>query len=417
MEEENKEVVPTVESRRFKANKFLWGMLVVAVALVSFRGGHYFGKQGFVFEPKEFKIVNQKNQPGLVDYNLLWNAVDVINQKFIDKPVDPQKTLYGAVKGAVAATGDPYTDFFTPEDLKSFQTELKGSFDGIGAEVGKRNGGIVVIAPLEDSPAAKAGLLAKDYITQVDGKPTTDWTVEQAVNAIRGPKDTEVTLTIYREGKTNTFDVKIKRAKISVKSVKISYKKVNNKEIAVLTVSRFGDDTKQLFDAAVKELTNKKVAGLILDLRNDPGGYLDASVYLASYWVPAGKLIVTEAHSEKDSIPFNSLGLKKLEGINTIVLINGGSASASEILAGSLKDHKLARLVGEKSFGKGSVQELIDLPGGSAVKVTVAKWITPNGTHLNKDGLVPDIEVKRSEDDINTNKDPQMDRALEEIGK
>ena len=419
MEEQNQPepIMEAPKPRRFNQNTVIWALLFVAFVALSFKSGYSFGKQGFTFSPKEFKIINQKDQPGTVDYGLLWKAIDVINSKYIDKPVDPQKTLYGAVKGAVSASGDQYTEFFTPDDLKSFQTELKGSFDGIGAEIGKRNGAIVIVAPLDDSPAQKAGLLAKDYIVQVDGKPTTDWTIEQAVQAIRGQKGTEVTLTIFREGRTSTFEVKIQRAQISVKSVKLNYKTVGDKQIAVITVSRFGDDTEDRFAEAVKEVLAKKPYAVVLDLRNNPGGYLDAAVNLASYWVPEGKIIVTEAHSETNSTPFNSLGFKKLESMKTVVLINGGSASASEILSGALQDHKIAKLIGEKSFGKGSVQELIDLPGNSAVKVTVAKWITPSGKHLNKDGLVPDIEVKRTEEDINADKDPQMDRALEEVLK
>lgn len=413
--ENNKEetVVKTMSSGR----KVAWAIVALAVVVVSFRSGYYFGNQGFVFEPSEFKIVNQKDSPGIVDYSLLWKTIDVLNEKYIEKPVDPQKTLYGAIKGAVAASGDQYTEFFEPKDLESFKTELKGSFDGIGAEIGKRNNAIVIVAPLPDTPAAKAGLLAKDFIVQVNGQPTTDWTVEKTVNEIRGERGTEVTLMIFREGKTEPFEVKIKRDEIKVKSVKVEYKTVQDKQIAVLTLSRFGDDTEVAFDQAIKEITGKNVAGMIVDLRNNPGGYLDTAVHTASYWVPNGQLVVTERHSEKEETPFNSRGLKKLEGMKTVVLINGGSASASEILAGALQDHKLAKLIGEKSFGKGSVQELVDLPGKSALKVTVAKWITPGGKHLNKDGLVPDIEVKRTEEDINADKDPQLDRALEEVFK
>ncbi len=418
MEIENPpQLTPESQSKPRDKNKIIWTILVLSFIALSFRSGYYFGSKGFVFVPNEYKIINQKDQPGTVDYSLLWKAIDVINQKYIDKPVDPKKTLYGAVKGAVSASGDQYTEFFTPEDLESFKTELKGSFDGIGAEVGKKNDSIVIVSPLEGSPAEKAGLLPKDYIVKVDGKPTNEWTVEQAVQAIRGPKGTEVVLTIFRDGKTDTFEVKIKRAEINVKSVKLSFKENSGKNIAVITVSRFGDDTREAFANAVAEVKNKKADGLILDLRNDPGGYLDAAVDLASYWVPKGKLIVTEQHSEKDTIPFNSEGYKELEGFKTVVLINGGSASASEILAGALQDYGFGKLIGEKSFGKGSVQELIDLPGKSAVKVTVAKWITPKGKHLNKDGLIPDIEVKRTEKDFADNKDPQMDKALEEIIK
>ncbi len=392
-------------------------IIVLVAILVGYVFGFQTGKKGYTFVPKEFKIVNQADQPKTVDYQLLWDAINVINEKYIDKPVDQQKILYGAVKGAVAATGDPYTDFFEPKDLESFKTDLKGSFDGIGAEIGKKDGNIVVIAPIDDSPAKKAGIQPKDIILQVDGKSTADWSVEEAVSHIRGQKGTDVTLTIFREGKNKPFDVKVTRAQIQVKSVKWQVKDVNGKKIAVITISRFGDDTKPLFDQAVNDVLTKNINGLVVDLRNNPGGYLQTAVDLASNWVPLGKVVVTEARSQDGSQQYTANGHTRLSGIKTVVLINGGSASASEILSGALQDYKIAELIGEKSFGKGSVQELVDLRGGSAVKVTVAKWITPNGKNLNKDGLNPDVEVKLSDDDITNNRDPQMDKALQEVTK
>jgi carboxyl-terminal processing protease len=246
--------------------------------------------------------------------------------------------------------------------------------------------------------------------------------VEDAVSKIRGPHGTEVILTIYREGRTATFDVKIKRDKIAIKSVKWEIKDVGEgagkKKIAVISISRFGDDTSGLFAQAAQEALSKGAKGIILDLRNDPGGYLETAVEVASYWLNKGDLIVTEAHTDKSqSRVYNATGNNRLNGIKTIILINGGSASASEILSGALHDHNMATLLGEKSFGKGSVQQLFDLPGGSAVKVTIAKWITPSGKNLNHDGLNPDIEVKLTEDNIKDGKDPQIQKALEEVTK
>jgi carboxyl-terminal processing protease len=260
-------------------------------------------------------------------------------------------------------------------------------------------------------------LLPNDIIVKVDDKSTQDVSVDEVVNEIRGPENTQVKLTLYREGKTATFDVTITRQQIELKSVKVTYKQVGDKQIAVLKISRFGDDTQRLFDAAVVEMKNKKVAGIVLDLRNDPGGYLDTSVSVASDWLEKDKLIVKEAHSEKDVIDYKSTGSNRLGGIKTVVLINGGSASAAEILTGALKDNGKAILIGEKSFGKGSVQELVPLAQNTAVKVTVAKWITPGGKNLHKDGLPPDIEVKLTEDDATNNRDPQLDRALQEVVK
>ncbi len=397
------------------------GIVVILLLLVLvgvFRIGYNAGAAGYTFSVKEFKIVNKSNPQSEVDYSLLWQALDVVGKKYIEKDqIDQKKVLYGAIGGAVAAAGDEYTQFFDPEALAQFKTELQGKFSGIGAEVGKRNGNIVVISPLDDSPAQKAGLLPNDIIVKVDDKSTQDMSVDSVVNLIRGPQNTQVRLTLYREGKTATFDVTITRQQIEIKSVKLTYKQVGEKQIAVLKISRFGDDTQRLFDAAVKEIRSKNVNGIVLDLRNDPGGYLDTSVSVASDWLEKDKLIVKEAHSEKDVIDYKSSGINRLSGIKTVVLINGGSASAAEILTGALKDNGKAILIGEKSFGKGSVQELVPLAQNTAVKVTVAKWITPGGKNLHKDGLQPDIEVKLTEDDATNNRDPQLDKALQEVVK
>jgi carboxyl-terminal processing protease len=393
-------------------------LLLVIVSVIAFRAGYSSGREGLAFSPKDFKIINQNDQTATVDYNLFWEALRVVQQKYIDKgDIDQQKILYGAIDGAVAAAGDEYTEFFDPEELKAFRTELRGSFEGIGAEINRRNNSIVIVAPLEDTPADRAGLLPKDVILQIDGQSTADMTVEQAVNKIRGQKGTQVTLSIFREGRTQPFEVKITRETISVRSVKLEFRQVGSQQIAVLTLSRFGDDTRGLFDRAVSEILSRKADRLVLDLRNNPGGYLESSVEIASYWVPKGQLVVNEAHSEKQNTPYNSYGYNRLNNIKTVALINGGSASAAEILAGALRDHNLARLIGEKSFGKGSVQELVDLSNGTALKITVAKWITPGGKNLNQDGLNPDIEVKRTEEDIANDRDPQLDKALEEVAK
>jgi carboxyl-terminal processing protease len=390
-----------------------------AIGLVgtAFILGHFSGRTGLVFQPKDFKVVNQKDTSQKVDYQLLWEAIKTVDEKFIDAPTDPQKILYGAVKGAVKASGDSYTEFFPPKELSDFKTQLKGSFGGIGAEVGKKNGQIVIIAPLDDSPAKKAGILAQDIVVMVDGVLTTDWSIEEAVEKIRGEKGTKVTLSIYREGRPKPFDLEIVRDEIKIKSVKLEFKETNGKKVAIISLTRFGDDTFELFNKTVGEVLRSSVSGIVLDLRNNPGGYLNSAVEVASNWVKDGEVIVTEAKSKGVPEVFRAEGKSRLASIPTIVLINGGSASASEILAGALQDYGISKLIGEKSFGKGSVQELVDLKGGGAVKVTVAKWITPKGKNLNKDGLVPDIEVKLTEEDIKNAKDTQMEKALEEVLK
>lgn len=391
---------------------------VVLIAVI-FTLGYESGRRGFVYEPKEFKIINQNQQPKVVDYQLLWDTLKIVQNKFIDKTPTPDKVLYGAVKGAVSAFGDPYTSFFEPQELENFKIDLSGSFEGIGAEIGKRDGSLVIVSPLDDSPAQRGGLLAKDVILEVNGEAATDWSVEEAVSKIRGKKGTKVTLTIFREGRLQPFEVTIVRDKIEIKSVRWEYKSVKaggqEKTVAIIRVTRFGEDTVGLFEKAVNEILTRKVDGVVLDLRNNPGGFLQTAVDLASNWLSLGTVVVTEERSQTEPVVYKAVGSARLSSIKTVVLINGGSASASEILAGALQDYKVAKLIGEKSFGKGSVQELIDVRDNAAVKVTVARWVTPSGKNLDKEGLHPDIEIKLTEDDLKNNKDPQMDKALEEL--
>jgi len=404
-----------------KTGYFVKGIAALLIIVISYYVGYQAGHKGFIFAPKSFEVISQNDAPTTVDYSLLWKAIDVLNQKYIDKPVDQQKILYGAVAGAVNAVGDPYTSFFTPEQLTNFQTQLAGSFGGIGAEVGEKDGNVVIIAPLDGTPAKAAGILAGDVIVQVNGQSTAGWSVDQAVDAIRGPKGTQVTIQIVRGGQDKPLTFTITRDTIVVKSVKWAYKTVmvngQNKTIAVITISEFGDDTTSLVNQAVNDILTHNVSGIIVDLRNNPGGYLQSAVDIASNWVKAGDLVVSEAHSDGTSITYKGEGNPRLDGIKTIVMINGGSASAAEILSGALHDHGFAQLLGEKSFGKGSVQELVNLPGGSAVKVTIAKWITPNGVNLNHNGLTPDIPATLTPNDVTAGKDPQMDAALSQFSK
>lgn len=410
--------INTGSSSRAISRKIFGIFLIIMALVASFRLGYTSGNKGYIFEPKSFKVVNQNEVPATVDYSLLWDALKMVNDKYIDKgSINQQNVLYGAIRGAVAAAGDDYTQYFDPKELEEFNSQLSGTFDGIGAEIVRKEGSIV-ITPIDDTPASRAGLRAKDIIVKINGESTAEMSSDQAASKIRGPRGTEVTLTIYRDGQNGTFDVKIKRDKIDVKSVKLSYKTVNDKKIAVIELSKFGSDTSQAFAKAVNDLLAAGAKGLVIDERNNPGGYLETSVDLASYWLPKGDLVVTEARSDKDNQTYNSTGYGRLTGLKTVILINGGSASASEILAGALHDHGVATLVGEKSFGKGSVQQLFNLPDNQgAVKITIAKWITPSGKNLNKDGLVPDVKVELTDDDIKADKDPQLDRATEEAAK
>lgn len=384
----------------------------VAVLLVaSFGLGFAFGQNRLKIA--EGKIEINKGPARSADYSILWDTLDLLNSKYVDRPLDQKKLLYGAVSGMVAAAGDPYTVFFTPEEAKQFSEELQGTFDGIGAEVGSKDNQLVIIAPLEDTPAQRAGLLPGDAILMINGESTAGLSVDQAVTKIRGRAGTEVTLNILHKNNKEPQDIKITRARIEVKSVKLETRDVGGRKIGVIKVSRFGDDTKGLFDHAVDVVLAGNYQGVIVDLRNNPGGYLETSVDLASAWVENGMTVVKEVNYANQTKEYKARGLARLKGIKTVVLINGGSASASEILAGALQDYKFATLVGEKTFGKGSVQELTDLKDDSNVKITVAKWQTPNGRSINKNGLEPDFNVERTQDDFEANRDPQLDRALE----
>ena len=416
----------TMPQNQPRRPKRAFAIIILIVIVISYAVGYQTGHKGYVFVPKEFKIVNQDSLPKNVDYSLLWNAINILNTKYIDKPVDPQKILQGAISGAVAAAGDPYTVYFDPTSLNNFQTGLKGSFDGIGAEVGIDSGNIVVVAPLADSPAQKAGIKAKDIITKVNGQSTAGWSVDQAVTAIRGPKGTSVTVTVVRAGVNKPIDYKIIRDEIQIKSVTWTYKDTTvngqTKHLAVITIAQFGDDTTGLFSQAVNDVLKHSVDGIILDLRNNPGGYLQSAVDVASNWISLGTTVVTEAHSDGTSQKYTAEGNNRLTGIKTVILMNGGTASAAEILSGALHDYHIAELIGEKSFGKGSVQELVPLDDSTgtqqgAVKVTVAKWITPNGINLNHNGLDPDVPVTITQDQADKGQDPQMDKAVEEVTK
>ncbi|MCB9808025.1 S41 family peptidase [Candidatus Peribacteria bacterium] len=350
-----------------------------------------------------------------VDISLLWSVWRLLSKNYI-APSDLQVTpmIHGAVRGLVEAVGDPYTSFMPPKENKEFRQSLNGSLQGIGAELTMKEDDIVVVAPLKGSPAEAAGLMPDDIITHVDGQSIEGYTLSDAVEIIRGPKGTEVTLTISRDGRED--DITITREEITVPSVESEVKEYAGKDIGYIALNRFGDTTTEEVASAVKDLMKQDIQGLIFDVRFNGGGYFDKAVDLSSMFLEKGK-VVSVAHREGEPIHHYASGRPIAPTIPMVVLINEGSASASEILAGALQDNGRATIIGKKSFGKGTVQEVFELPGGTSIRITTARWLTPNGTDLGKEGVHPDIDVDRTKEDIEAEKDPQLDAALELLSK
>lgn len=349
----------------------------------------------------------QKN----VDFNLYWDTWNAIKSKAYQKDIPDTKLFYGSLQGMLAALDDPYSVFMTPSDATQFQDDLDGNFNGIGAEIAVKNSQLVIVSPLDDSPALKAGLKPKDWIVKINSTSTEGMSATEAVSLIRGEAGTEVVLTVYRDGWDATREFKITRAAINVKSLSLEYLK--NGKIAHIKVRQFNDDTMPLLDSAIDNIVSKSAASkIILDLRGNPGGYLESAVQMAGEW-SGDATVVIEKNRDGQEISHVAGKTARLADYQTVVLVDGGSASASEIVAGALKDWGKATIVGLKTFGKGSVQDLTDLPDGSEIKLTIAKWFTPNGVNIDEQGIEPDVKVDLTEEDFNQDKDPQLDKAVE----
>jgi carboxyl-terminal processing protease len=353
---------------------------------------------------------NKQNKalPNDLDYTTVEEVYDTLRAQY-DGKLDERKLLDGIKAGLAQATGDPYTVYFNANDAKSFNDQLDGTFSGIGAELGKdAQGNLIVVAPIAGTPASKAELRAQDVIIAIDGQSTAGISSDEAVSRIRGKKGTKVTLRIVRN-KTQDLTIPIIRDNIKVPSVKWE---VLDGNIGYLKISQFSDDTADLANQAATEFKSKSVTGVILDLRGDPGGRLDAAVKVSSLWLTKDTTVLQERQGGVVMGIEKATGNNVLNGVKTAVLIDAGSASASEITAGALKDNGVATLIGVKSFGKGSVQQIEQLRGGSELKVTIARWYRPNGQNIDKKGISPDKEVKMSEDDYAKKRDPQKDAAI-----
>jgi carboxyl-terminal processing protease len=365
------------------------------------------------------ELINRDlGQSEAVDFSLFWDAWNLLHEKYVDRSeLDTQALVQGAIKGMVESIGDPFTVFLQAEESKRLQEDISGEFAGVGIEIGIRDSILTVISPLDDTPAAKAGIIAGDNILSIDGESTVEITVEEAVSKIRGRRGTKVVLTISRkkDGSEETKDFEIIRDKIKVPTVK--WTKIES-DIGHVRLLSFNQIAKDEFDKALGELKKQGAdKKLILDLRNNPGGLLDLAVDISSYFLNSGEVVVIEdfGNGQRDELKAKPNG--RLKDSEVVILINKGSASASEIVAGALHDNKGVKLIGEKTFGKGSVQQVESLRFKTALKITVAKWLTPKGRSISDEGIEPDIEIERTEEDIENDRDPQLNKAIEEIKK
>lgn len=404
-----------IHTRSFPRSIFV--LILLLVGVVTFSLGFFVGESRgvrSVVPSGEGQVIGQGDVPSYlsedVDFKQFWDIWNFVKEEYYRQPVSDVELFYGALKGLLAGVDDPYSVYFDPEEAKAFASSLEGSFEGIGAQIGIKDDRLQVIAPLAGMPAEIAGLQPGDWIVFIDGTETTGMSVDAAVMLIRGEKGTEVVLTIGREGESGLIEIPITRDKIVVDSVKWSR---DDKNIMTISISTFNHDTMDLFSQAIQEALSEDVSGIILDLRSNPGGLLTTAIDIGSAWVGYDPILIERNFTKVQT--FKGVTAPRLQGIATAVLVNGGSASASEIVAGALQDYGLATIIGTQTFGKGSVQDYRELPDGSALKITTASWYTPDGRSINEEGIAPDIEVKYTIEDYEADIDPQETIAQQVI--
>ena len=393
--------------------------VIVILGVVLFFGGFFIGKNSQLQQSVSDRIFfnRELGKPEPIDFSLFWQALRMLEEKYVNsEKLDYKEMLYGAIEGMTNSLGDDYTIFMKPEKAKSFMESVSGteSFEGVGMEIGIKNKILTVISPLEGTPAYQAGIKAGDKILEIDNQSTEGLLVEEAVNLIRGKKGTQVTLLINRKDFKEPKEFKLTRDVIQVPVIKWE---IRNNDIAHIKFYQFAGNLPSKFENIVSEILKSNAKKIILDVRNNPGGYLEVAVDIASWFLPKNSVVLKEEFKNGELEEYKSKGYNALQDFPVVVLINKGSASASEILAGALRDIKGIKLIGEKTFGKGSVQEMERLKDGSSLKITVAKWLTPSGVSITDDGLNPDIEIEISDEDYDNDKDPQLDKAIELLNK
>ncbi len=393
-------------------------LLAFLLILVSFGSGYAFGRKGYFLELKQFPGVNLSREiptDKKLDFSLFWGVWDLLEASYFDKSkLVPTTMVYGAIEGMVRAVGDPYTVFLPPEENKVIQEDLSGNFEGVGIQIGFKGTQLVVIAPLPNTPAEKAGIKAGDFIVGIKDeqkkidRSTVGINLPDAVQAIRGPKGSKVVLILLREDSDEPIETEVIREAIDVPSVLLSFVG-DDKSIAYLQLLKFGGETEDEWDREVREILQKPgLQGMIFDVRNNPGGYLQGAVDIASEFLKEGTVVIEEnAEGRKNEFKVNRRG--RLTEIPLVVLVNRGSASASEILAGALKDYHRATIVGETTFGKGTIQESQPVDSKAALHITIARWLTPSGFWINEEGLEPNVKIKN---DFDTAEDEQLQEAI-----
>jgi len=391
---------------------------ITALVILVAGAGYWFGSHAVELRVGKAPLVIVERTPPEdknIDFSLFWDVWDRLSASFIDKKaLDAQQMVYGAIRGMVASLNDPYTVFLPPSDNQQVKEDLNGAFNGVGIELGYRDNQLTVISPLQGMPAEKVGVKAGDLILRVEDQETTGMSLPEAVKLIRGPRGTAIKLTLLRQGENEPYEASIIRDTIVVPSVEVEF----IDQVAHLKLMRFGDRTSDEWHEVVNQIANHlpasgPIKGVILDLRSNPGGYLSGSVFIASEFLASGVVVQQEsANGVKETYSVNRTG--KLTHPDLVVLVNQGSASASEIVAGALKYHQRAKIVGEKTFGKGTVQEAQDLADGSGLHITSARWLLPSGESIEDEGVVPDYEIKDSPE---TEGDEQLDKAFELLAR